>query len=52
LEQLTSISLENQETKTEVNRTQIKLKDAQNTITNLQTALADSNPETTTINTH
>ncbi len=51
-EQLTSISLENQETKAEVNRTQIKFKEAQNTITNLQTALADSNHETTTINTH
>jgi hypothetical protein len=51
-EQLTSISLENQETKAEVNRTQIKLNEAQNTISNLQTALADSNHETTTINTH
>ena len=51
-EKLTSISLENQETKAEVNRTQIKLNEAQNTITNLQKSLADSNLETTTINTH
>ena len=35
-----------------VNRTQIKLNEAQNTITYLQKTLADSNHKTTTINTH
>ena len=35
-----------------VNRTQIKLNEAQNTITNLQKTLADSNHKTITINTH